>query len=100
MGADLGDLGVQRRPRTRPRRDTPPAELPAAIRIVAAGDALLARSQTAKSSMSKNQRYLLANEAGQAATIATVKQLTGKTRLPAGGIGWIWCSGPGTSRGS
>ena len=50
--------------------------------------------------MSKNQRYLLANEAGQAATIATVKQLTGKTRLPAGGIGWIWCSGPGTSRES
>ena len=34
-------------------------------------------SQTINSSMSKNQRYLLANEAGQAATIATVKQLTG-----------------------
>jgi LCP family protein required for cell wall assembly len=34
-------------------------------------------SQTVTSSMSRNQRYLLANEAGQAATIATVKQLTG-----------------------
>ena len=34
-------------------------------------------SQTAKSGMSKNQRYLLANEAGQAATIATVTALTG-----------------------
>ena len=34
-------------------------------------------SQTAKSSMSKDQRYLLANEAGQAATIATVTALTG-----------------------
>ena len=34
-------------------------------------------SQTANSSMSRNQRYLQANEAGQAATIATVKQLTG-----------------------
>ena len=34
-------------------------------------------SQTANSSMSKDQRYLLANEAGQAATIATVRQLTG-----------------------
>ena len=30
-------------------------------------------SQTAKSSMSQHQRYLLANEAGQAATIATVR---------------------------
>ena len=27
--------------------------------------------------MSHNQRYLVANEAGQAATIATVSQLTG-----------------------
>ena len=34
-------------------------------------------SQTANSSMSKDQRYLLANEAGQAATIATVSALTG-----------------------
>ena len=34
-------------------------------------------SQTAKSSMSTHQRYLLANEAGQAATIATVTALTG-----------------------
>jgi LCP family protein required for cell wall assembly len=34
-------------------------------------------SQTAKSGMSKNQRYLQANEAGQAATIATVTALTG-----------------------
>ena len=35
-------------------------------------------SQTAaKSSMNKDQRYLLANEAGQAATIATVTALTG-----------------------
>ena len=34
-------------------------------------------NQTSNSSMSKDQRYLLANEAGQAATIATVKQLTG-----------------------
>ena len=34
-------------------------------------------NQTVNSSMSKDQRYLLANEAGQAATIATVKQLTG-----------------------
>ncbi len=34
-------------------------------------------SQTANSSTSKDQRYLLANEAGQAATIATVEQLTG-----------------------
>jgi LCP family protein required for cell wall assembly len=34
-------------------------------------------SQTANSSMSKNQRYLQANEAGQAATIATVTALTG-----------------------
>lgn len=34
-------------------------------------------SQTGKSSMSKDQRYLLANEAGQAATIATVTALTG-----------------------
>ena len=34
-------------------------------------------SQTANSGMSHNQRYLVANEAGQAATIATVEQLTG-----------------------
>jgi len=34
-------------------------------------------SQTVNSSMSRNQRYLAANEAGQAATIATVEQLTG-----------------------
>ena len=34
-------------------------------------------SQTANSSMSHNQRYLVANEAGQAATIATVSALTG-----------------------
>ena len=34
-------------------------------------------NQTANSSMSHDQRYLLANEAGQAATIATVSQLTG-----------------------
>src|SRR6202020_1735615 len=34
-------------------------------------------SQTVTSSMSHNQRYLVANEAGQAATIATVSQLTG-----------------------
>ena len=34
-------------------------------------------NQTANSSMSKDQRYLLANEAGQAATIATVTALTG-----------------------
>src|ERR1700729_3075157 len=34
-------------------------------------------SQTANSSMSHDQRYLAANEAGQAATIATVQQLTG-----------------------
>jgi LCP family protein required for cell wall assembly len=34
-------------------------------------------NQTAKAGMSRNQRYLLANEAGQAATIATVTALTG-----------------------
>ena len=34
-------------------------------------------NQTASSSMSRDQRYTLANEAGQAATIATVSQLTG-----------------------
>ena len=34
-------------------------------------------NQTVNSGMSKDQRYLLANEAGQAATIATVKALTG-----------------------
>ncbi len=34
-------------------------------------------NQTANSSMSKDQRYLQANEAGQAATIATVTALTG-----------------------
>jgi len=34
-------------------------------------------SQTVNSSMSHNKRYLVANEAGQAATIATVEQLTG-----------------------
>jgi len=34
-------------------------------------------SQTVNSGMSHNQRYLVANEAGQAATIATVEQLTG-----------------------
>ena len=34
-------------------------------------------SQTANSSTSRDQRYLLANEAGQAATIATVTALTG-----------------------
>jgi LCP family protein required for cell wall assembly len=34
-------------------------------------------SQTANSKMSRNQRYLLANEAGQAATVATVSQFTG-----------------------
>ena len=34
-------------------------------------------NQTVNSSMSHNQRYLVANEAGQAATIATVSQLTG-----------------------
>ena len=34
-------------------------------------------SQTANSGMSHNQRYLVANEAGQAATIATIEQLTG-----------------------
>ncbi|MGO9782872.1 MAG: LCP family protein [Streptosporangiaceae bacterium] len=34
-------------------------------------------SSTANSSMSHDQRYLVANEAGQAATIATVEQLTG-----------------------
>jgi LCP family protein required for cell wall assembly len=33
--------------------------------------------QTVNSSMSRDQRYLLANEAGQAATIATVTALTG-----------------------
>jgi LCP family protein required for cell wall assembly len=35
-------------------------------------------SQTANSSMSRDQRYLLANEAGQAATIATVEAVTGQ----------------------
>jgi LCP family protein required for cell wall assembly len=34
-------------------------------------------AETANSSMSHDQRYLLANEAGQSATIATVSQLTG-----------------------
>ena len=34
-------------------------------------------SQTVNSGISHNQRYLVANEAGQAATIATVEQLTG-----------------------
>ena len=34
-------------------------------------------AQTSSSSMSKNQRYLQANEAGQAATVATVEALTG-----------------------
>src|SRR5580693_7763072 len=35
-------------------------------------------NQTASSSMSRNQRYLLANEAGQAAEIATVTTVTGQ----------------------
>lgn len=35
-------------------------------------------SQTVNSSMSSNQRYLEANQAGQAATIATVEQVTGQ----------------------
>jgi LCP family protein required for cell wall assembly len=35
-------------------------------------------SQTANSSMSRDQRYLLANEAGQAAAIATVEAVTGQ----------------------
>ncbi len=34
-------------------------------------------NQTANSTMSRSQRYLLANEAGQAATVATVEQFTG-----------------------
>jgi LCP family protein required for cell wall assembly len=34
-------------------------------------------NQTASSSMSRDQRYLLANEAGQAAAVATVEQVTG-----------------------
>ena len=36
-------------------------------------------SQTVNSSMSSDQRYLKANQAGQSATIATVEQVTGQT---------------------
>jgi LCP family protein required for cell wall assembly len=35
-------------------------------------------SQTVSSTMSRNQRYLLANEAGQAAAVATVEAVTGQ----------------------